>query len=280
MSQVITAAIGSVLNAALVVTPTDGRDLKYFKAINKIAQQEFLKAGYNTSDWSNAKWNAEDSHPKFWVAPLITIHGMNHFAKFDMMFEDGDRGYILKGFSLNITSYDDQHKASAVYSKEYMKDVDNYKALISAMISEFRSVLKKLKLEAIFDGNAMDVYSDFLSALGRMAGRRTSKSWIPGIRLSFSYGVYSMDDWTCNRDFENRRSEAIALFAELQSNKKVDIPLEFTPETAIINPKTIAATLLETFPSIKQENDSVVASIVDAKYTGSTLKVTVRLTKK
>lgn len=280
MSQIIAAAIGNAVNAALVVTPTDGRDLKYFKAINKIAQQEFQKAGFSSTNWDNTNWKPEDAHAKYWVAPLITIQGMNHYAKFQMLFEDGDRGYILKGFSLDITSFDDQHKSVSLFSKEYMKDVDNYKALISSMIAELRVAVKKLKIEAIFDASAMDDFYDFISALRRIAARRGSKDWIPGLKASFSFGPTAMGDWVCNKDFENKRSDAIAIFKEYQLNKKVDVPLEYTAESAIINPKTIAATLMETFPALRQDNDTVVVSIVDAKYTGSTLKVTVRFAKK
>ncbi|EHM1384275.1 hypothetical protein KFS98_003762 [Salmonella enterica] len=280
MSQVIASAIGNALSAALVVTPTDGRDLKYFKAINKIAQIEFRKAGFEPSSWDSSEWKPESTHDKYWVAPLISVSGMSHVAMFEMLFSDGDRGYILEGFNIKITHYDDNFKPEVVASLEFKKDVDNYKALISSMISEFRLLLAKKKLTSLFDGNSLEAYRDFSNAVNRVTARRGNRDWIPGLKSSFAFGMGMMTDWTCSKDFDHRRSEVALLFNDFLKSKKVEMDLEFTPDSPIINAKTIADTLVETFPNLRQDNDTVTISIVNAKFTGSTLKVTVRFTKK
>lgn len=283
MSTRIKSAITSALTAALAVTPTDGRDVKYFQALNKVANAEFVKAGFNPSVFDGAKWKPAEFHNKYWVASLINLKGLAHFAYFNMLFEDGSVGYVLKGFSIKINSVDDNFKPTELLNTEVIKDFDTSTALIAGMVAELRKQLKKLGLEAAFEIQAVEDYADFSNVLGRLsASRGGSIDWIPSLTLSSisSLSVRVNSGWQCTSDFSVRRSDVIKMFTDFSKAGKLEIPLEYSCSDKILNPKTLADTLLEIFPSLTQNNDLVVLSLKDAKFSGSSLKVTFIFKKK
>ncbi|MCW6598761.1 hypothetical protein [Yersinia ruckeri] len=104
MSQVIKAAI----KAALVVTPTlnkysRGRDVGYLMQLSHkismeaISHPELRGSGVQVF-YGKGIWAPKSSDPKYWVARSMYIPGKTVSLVVSMLFEDGVRGYILKGY--------------------------------------------------------------------------------------------------------------------------------------------------------------------------------------
>lgn len=104
MSQAIKAAI----KAALVVTPTldkysKGRDVNYLMhlsykiSMEAITHPELRGSGVNVF-YGKGIWAPKSADPKYWVARSMYIPGKTVSLVVSLLFEDGVRGYILKGY--------------------------------------------------------------------------------------------------------------------------------------------------------------------------------------
>ncbi|EHM1384274.1 hypothetical protein KFS98_003761 [Salmonella enterica] len=104
MSQVIKAAI----KAALVVTPTldkysKGRDTNYLMQLShKISMEAITHPELRGSGvivfYGKGIWAPKSADPKYWVARSMYIPGKTVSLVVSLLFEDGVRGYILKGY--------------------------------------------------------------------------------------------------------------------------------------------------------------------------------------
>lgn len=163
MSQLIKAAI----KAALVVTPTDGRDRKYIyslaEKIGKAAMDDpnlGRSAAYRFG--LQAIWSPSTADPKYWVARALYFAGRSVSMVASLLFEDGVRGYILKGYRFEMVESFEQ---GAVLWRKLAAPRTKFKVLktvtVNATASTSDQICKEILDEAYKAIRKSDYYIGF-----------------------------------------------------------------------------------------------------------------------
>ncbi|TPG60031.1 hypothetical protein [Ewingella americana] len=175
MSEIIKAAI----KAALVITQTSGRDTQYVYGLNL----KILRAVKTTNLQLNTRifvgddiWTKFNFDRKYWVSRAVLCYstGSGYATLISLLFEDGVRGYVCKGYRIEIIESSNLGKftkgtgRTAQYKVkdrlEVLQEFINSDDLVKSILSKHRNFILSSKYSIFFyiSGFKMLAFNDML----------------------------------------------------------------------------------------------------------------------
>ncbi|TPG60114.1 hypothetical protein [Ewingella americana] len=288
-----TSKIITAIQAAITVTTTDQRDIKYLKnlMINLAKDAQGAPQTFVISDpRSECIWQKRiDAKTNLWAfnGPEVFIYGPQGqvSTRVDLLFDDGVRGYMLVGY--RITAYAAGQKEKSITRTEGATTMQNNKVL-SGLIKSAVSTLLGFDPTSAAIRNSSDIVSvvkETLQALSResssiMASAVILKSLqvqLPA-SVSFTLGMTTVSDH--NVLDTGDKSIVTRLYSALMSSKDTELEMTAQFRDAVFSYGGMVSAFdaaLEVF--MLKARPSLRVSVLSASSSGSTVSVTLKLSK-
>lgn len=287
--------ISSAIQAAIAVTPTDNRDMQYLRNL-LITLAKDVQGAPNSFVISNlredAKWsNRVDRETGLWLfkGTEVNVFGPSGqvSSQIDLLFDDGVRGYLLKGY--RITVYDAAGKSKSVTQTADVDAYTNNKVLASKVRTDLIKLLGFDPSDPAIR-NSADILVSVKETLTRLSQDATNvlascvilqslQIQLPQ-NISFTRGIISANERSLLDFGDNSLARRIAQDFMVSPNAKSTLSISATFRDAIVTHKamdTVADAAL--FAFMDKNKCPLKVSLVNASAMGTTLTLDISLSR-